>query len=108
MADLNNLSVTDVSDLRTEAGNFEQHATDLKTLTDSMFQLVDDTSSFWEGAARDKFVTQFNGLQDEMEYLYKMVDEYHTDLIEIADNYEAAESENESEASQLETDVELV
>jgi WXG100 family type VII secretion target len=108
MAILTQLSVTEVADLRSEADAFQTHASELHTLTNSMFDLVDSTSGIWSGSAHDAFVAKFAGLSDEMEYLYQMVDEYHTDLIEIANNYEAAESDNDSISQSLSADLDLV
>ena len=82
MAILSQLSLTEVSDLRAEADAFENHASELKTLTDSMFELIDGTASVWSGP--------------------------HTDLVEIASNYEAAESDNDSITQSLTSDVDLV
>jgi WXG100 family type VII secretion target len=108
MAILTQLSLTEVADLRAEADAFENHANELKSLTDTMFEIVDGTAAVWSGSAHDQFVAKFDGLQDEMQYLYQMVDEYHTDLIEIASNYETAESDNDSISQALSSDIDLV
>ena len=108
MAILSQLSLTEVSDLRAEADAFENHASELKTLTDSMFELIDGTASVWSGPTHDQFVAKFDGLQDEMQFLFQTVEEYHTDLVEIASNYEAAESDNDSITQSLTSDVDLV
>jgi WXG100 family type VII secretion target len=108
MAILTQLSITEVADLRAEADAFEGHATELKALTDSMFDIVDGTAAVWSGSAHDQFVARFDGLRDEMDYLYRTVEEYHTDLVEIASNYEAAESDNDSISQSLSSDIDLV
>ena len=108
MAILSQLSLTEVADLRAEADAFENHATELQALTTAMFELVDSTASVWHGSAHDAFVAKFSGLSDEMDYLYRMVDEYHTDLVEIANNYETAESDNDAISQSLSSDISLV
>lgn len=108
MAILTQLSLTEVADLRAEADAFANHATELQNLTNSMFDLVDGTASVWSGSAHDAFVTKFNGLSDEMDRLYQQVEEYHTDLVEIAANYESAESDNDAISQSLSADLDLV
>ena len=108
MAILTQLSLTEVADLRAEADAFENHANELKSLTDTMFEIVDGTAAVWSGSAHDQFVAKFDGLQDEMQFLFQTVEEYHTDLVEIASNYEAAESDNDSITQSLTSDVDLV
>lgn len=106
--DLNNLRVSDVADLRAEATNFDEHATETKKVTDQMLELVESTSAVWEGEARNKYNTQFQGLSNDMEKIYNMCKEYSTDLIEIAKNYETAENDNIATAGRLKADVELI
>lgn len=107
MAILTALRVSDVQDLRTEATNFQTHADELKAVTDNMLQLVADTNNVWRGEARTKYSTQFEGLRDDMQKIYDMCAEYSTDLLEIAQNYETAETDNQVTASALKADIEL-
>ncbi|SFB82371.1 WXG100 family type VII secretion target [Butyrivibrio sp. YAB3001] len=105
---LTELSITDVNDLKTEANNFDQHANEIKKITDQMLELVDSTISCWRGTAQSKYSNQFKGLTDDMKVIYDMCHEYYTDLVEIAKNYETAESDNEARANSLKADVNLV
>lgn len=105
---LNNLRVSDVQDLRTEASNFDEHATAVRKVTDQMLELVESTSSVWEGEARNKYNSQFQQLRNNMNFIYEMCHEYSTDLIDIAKNYEAAETDNVATAGRLKADVELI
>ncbi len=107
MAILTELKVTEVADLRAEANNFENHATEVKNVTDRMLELIEQTNSVWRGDARTKYSSQFGSLRDDMQRIYDMCEEYHTDLIQIADNYERAESDNQATASSLKPDVQL-
>lgn len=108
MAILSALSVTDVADLRSEANAFQAHADELKGITDQMFELVDSTNGMWRGEAQAAYARQFDGLRDEMAYLYQMVAEYHDDLEQIAATYEDAEGENTQTAFGLQSDIELI
>lgn len=108
MAILSALSVTDVQDLRAEANAFEDHANQLKTVTDQMLSLVDGTTNVWKGDAQNRYKTQFDGLQDDMQKIYEMCVEYSDDLKTIATNYENAEESNANTANSLKSDVTLV
>ncbi|MCR5556416.1 MAG: WXG100 family type VII secretion target [Butyrivibrio sp.] len=108
MAILTQLRVSDVADLRAEANNFDAHATEVQKVTDKMLELVESTNSIWEGDARTRYATQFEGLRDEMKIIYDMCHEYSTDLLEIAKNYESAETQNISTANSLKASVQLV
>ena len=106
--DLNNLRVSDAQDLRTEATNFDQHANEVKKVTDQMLELVESTVGLWRGDAQKAYSTQFQGLADDMKIIYDMCHEYSTDLIEIAKNYEVAESDAVATANRLKADVNLI
>lgn len=108
MANLNNLMVTDVQDLRTEASNFDQHATEVQNLTDKMLELVESTDQCWRGEARDRYNNQFQNLRYEMKQIYDMCHEYYTDLMEIAKNYEAAETASVEIANSLAGDITMI
>ena len=107
MAILTELRVSDVADLRSEANAFQGHADEVKTVTTRMLELIESTKSIWRGNAQLKYSTQFAGLSDDMDRIYATCEEYSTDLLEIADNYERAEVDNEAEASALKADVDL-
>lgn len=102
---MNIVRVSDVGDLRAEASNFQTHADEVKTLTSSMLQAVEATKSVWRGEAQVKYSTQFAGLQDDMDLLYKICSEYSTDLTEIANTYETAENDNVATASATRADI---
>ena len=102
------LKITEISELRTEASNFRNHAQDLQKKTQEMINIVQNTQSVWHGDARTKYATQFDGLQDDMQKLFTTCDEYGSDLEQIATNYENAENDNITKASALKADIQLV
>lgn len=108
MANLNNLSITEVSDLRAEAQAFQDHATQLKNITDRMLDTVANTSGAWRGEAQQAYANQFAQLSDDMQRLYDKVTEYYEDLITIANNYDSIEQQNASTAASLTTDVGII
>ena len=107
MAILSALRVSEVQDLRNEASRFQEHADGVKRVTDQMLELINSTKSLWRGEANMKYSTQFANLGDDMARIYAMCTEYSTDLQQIADTYQQAETENASTASALKADVEL-
>ncbi len=107
MGSLNNLKVTEIAQLRTEANNFQNHADGVKNVTTNMLNLVEQTKSVWEGVAQTTYSSQFAGLSDDMERLYAMCSEYSEDLIQIADNYQKAEDENKAIAAATKADIEI-
>ena len=108
MAILKALKVTEISDLRSEAKKFTQHATDLHNKTSEMLTLIEETNSIWKGVTRERYAKQFNGLSLAMDKLYKICNEYGTDLESIATEYDKAETDNSATASKLKADVALV
>lgn len=94
-----------VSDIKSASTKFGSLATDTKKLTDNMLKLVQDTRSIWQGDAQNAYTKQFEGLRDDMQKMFKMIDEYRSDLSEVAKNYEAAENANISAARTLKSDV---
>ncbi len=94
-----------VTDIKTASNKFGTLATDTKNLTDNMLKLVNDTSSIWQGEAHTAYVKKFEELRDDMQKIFKMIDEYRTDLSEVAKNYEAAETANKSAAQALNSNI---
>lgn len=94
-----------VADIRRASSKFGTLATDTRKLTDNMLKIVQDTRCVWQGDAQNAYAKQFDGLRDDMQKMFKMIDEYRTDLSEVAKNYEAAENANISAARTLKSDV---
>lgn len=94
-----------VDDIKKSSSRFGTLANETKRLTDNMMTLVSNTKSVWQGEAQNAYWKKFDGLRDDMQRMFKMIDEYRTDLTEIARNYEAAETANKSAAAALKSDV---
>ena len=108
MANLNNLSVSQITELRGEATGFDSSAKDLRNITNDILAVVDNAAPVWQGKAYNAYQQKFHGLQDEMDILFDQVMEYCEDLLAIADEYEAAENDNESTAQALNDAIGLI
>lgn len=94
-----------VDDLKKSSVKFGNLAQETKKLTDNMMKQVQNTKSVWQGEAQNEYWKKFNGLNDDMQKIFKMIDEYRSDLSEIAKNYETAENANKSAAAALKSNV---
>ncbi|MBQ9065521.1 MAG: WXG100 family type VII secretion target [Blautia sp.] len=92
--------------LNAVSGELEGENTAMKGHTDRMLSLVNELSGdIWSGDAATAYKAKFAGLQDDMNALYRMVEEHVKDLQEIAANYTEAETANQEAAGALSTDI---
>lgn len=92
--------------LQSTASSFEGTGSTVQSLTQQMTSIVTSLSGqVWSGEAATAYVNKFNGLQDDMDRIYKMIQEHSTDLIEMAQQYITAESANADMANSLSSDV---
>ena len=92
--------------LQSTASSFEGQASQVQSLTQQMTSVVTSLSGqIWSGEAATAYVNKFNGLQDDMDRIYKMIQEHSTDLIQIAQQYMTAERSNTELANSLSADV---
>lgn len=94
-----------VDEIKKSSAKFGNLATETKKLTDSMMRLAENSKSVWQGEAQSAYWKKFDGLKDDMQKMFKMIDEYRTDLSAIAKNYESAENANKTAAAALKSDV---
>ena len=92
--------------LQATASSFEGTGSTVNNLTQQMTSIVTGLSGqVWSGEAATAYVNKFNGLQDDMDRIYKMITEHSEDLIEMAQQYLTAESANTDLANSLSSDV---
>ncbi len=92
--------------LQSTASSFEGSASSVQNLTQQMTSIVTSLSGrVWSGDAATAYVNKFNGLQDDMNRIYKMIKEHSDDLIQMAQQYSSAESSNANLANSLSSDV---
>lgn len=96
----------DTAKLTSTASSFKSTANTIKNLTTSMTDTVKQlTGNVWSGDARQKYTSQFNGLQEDINRMIRMINEHVTDLQEMAGKYESAEQVNQETANALLSDV---
>ena len=84
---------------------FSQKATQINTLTQEMLQTVRSLNASWSDEASMTYIKQFEGLEDDMTKMYRMITEHSTDLQEMARGYNDAVKVNVQAASALAKDV---
>ena len=94
-----------VDELNRGSRSFGESANETRRTTDRMLVLIDGTNSVWQGEARNTYARQFNGLRDDMNRMYKMIDEYRKDLAEISRIYTNTENQNKAIAGRLNPDA---
>ena len=92
--------------LQATASSFESTGSSVNNLTQQMTSIVTGLSGqIWSGEAATAYVNKFNGLQDDMDRIYKMIQEHSKDLQTVAQQYISAENANKDLASRLSSDV---
>lgn len=92
--------------LQSTAASFESTGSTIMNLTQQMTSIVTGLSGqIWSGEAATSYVNKFNGLQDDMERIHKMVQEHSKDLQEVAQQFITTENANKELANGLSSDV---
>ena len=91
--------------LKNTAEGFNTIGGQVTTLTSNMMTLVDGLKSIHEGEAATAFNTKFHALQDDMDKVYRMIQEHVRDLNEMAQNFIRAVDVNVQTAASLPGDV---
>lgn len=95
----------DPQKLISTADEFNTTGGQVKGLTDQMITIIDSLKSAWEGEAATTYNTRFHALQDDMDKMYRMIQEHVKDLNEMAQQYMSAENANIDTGSSLADDV---
>ncbi len=96
----------DTAKLLSTAQSFRSTGNTIRNLTNSMTETINAlTGQVWTSDAQKKYLSQFNGLKDDITRILKMVEEHVSDLQDMAREYETAESQNTTAASSLSSDV---
>lgn len=95
----------DPQQLISTADEFNATGGQVKSLTDNMVSIVDSLKAAWEGEAATAYNTKFHQLQDDMDKMYRMINEHVKDLNEMAKQYMTAENANIDMGSSLQGDV---
>ena len=95
----------DPQKLISTADDFEGTSQQVKGLTDRMLELARGLNSKWEGDAANAYTTKFNALDEDMNQIYRMIQEHVKDLGEMAQQYITAENANVEAGNALLSDV---
>ena len=95
----------DPQQLISTADEFNTTGGQVKSLTDNMVSIIDSMKSVWEGEAATAYNTKFHQLQDDMDKMYRMINEHVKDLNEMAQQYITAENANIDMGSSLQGDI---
>lgn len=95
----------DPNTMKSYASTFSSSASQVQSTTNQMLSTVDSLCSRWKGDASAAYLRKFNTLRDDMQRMFKMIQEHSTDLQKMAQNYEKAESTNIGNINTLQEDV---
>ena len=87
------------------ASEFESKAGTTSSLTTEMTSMVTGLASAWEGEAATTYINKFQGLDDDIQKMIRMIREHVSDLEEMARAYAEAENINMEEFGSLSSDV---
>ena len=91
--------------LSSTAQEFATTASQVQTITQQMMETIHSLASTWSGEAHTAYQTKFDGLNDDMAKIHRMIMEHSNDLTEMANIYKQAESKNVETGSALDSDV---
>lgn len=84
--------------------NIEKEALDC---VNNMIMKVNELENKWKGEASQAYVRKFRNLRDDMEKIFRMIQEHVEDLKKIADRYSQVEQESQELISDLADDIVL-
>lgn len=90
MADL--IQVSSLA-MRDKSNTLKAAANSIKTLTEEMKSEISKMRPTWEGEASEKFVVKFDGLNDNFQEIYDVINQYAQFLVDAADEFDRAEVE---------------
>ena len=91
--------------LNSTASEFSGEGTQVQTLTGQMMELINGLSGVWTGSASEAYLTKFRALDDDMQKMFRMVQEHSKDLQDMAAAYSQAETANAEAAQALSADI---
>lgn len=92
-------------ELITTASEFGAKASAVNNLTSEMLSLANGLTGVWEGEAANAYITKFRSLEDDMQRIYRMIQEHSRDLEEMGRVFKEAEAANIEQANSLTGDV---
>ena len=87
------------------ATEFGTKATTLQGVTTEMMNLITSLNSTWGGDAATAYLNKFKVLQNDMDKMFRMVNEHSTDLENMAMAYKNAEDANTQATQGLQNNI---
>lgn len=87
------------------SGDFSGSGIQIKNLTGEMMEQVQGMRGIWQGEAASAYGNKFHSLQNDMDRLYRMVQEHANDLQEMAAHYQKAEEGNTQQGAGLNANI---
>ena len=78
-------------ELKNAASDFNTKNQNIRAITNEMLNLAKNLSQIYEGDAASAYMKKFSQLSEDMEQIYKKINEHSTDLQEMAQTYIKAE-----------------
>lgn len=92
--------------LRSTANAFNSTGSQVRNITNQMMTLVNALNgSAWSGDAANAYKQKFSQLHDDINKMASMINEHVTDLNNIAQEFDRAESSNVNTSNALSGDV---
>lgn len=104
---MDELRINDIASLESDAELFDASANKIQNNTRAMIDLINQTTSVWEGEAQQTYTNRFNALEEDMQRIYQLCEKYHTDLKDIAALYRRMESENIETGQSTKTSISM-
>jgi WXG100 family type VII secretion target len=95
----------DPQKLMVTASQFGTTGSNIKRETDQMISIVNNLRPYWEGDAHMAYDLKFKQLNDDMQRMYRMIQEHVNDLNTMAREYRTAENQNVQTGHGLAGDV---
>lgn len=90
--------------LKNASAQFGQSDQNVANLTNQMMEIANQLSSTWTGEAATGYYNKLRGLQGDVTKLHKMISEHVTDLVDMANVFEQAETASREIAGELKID----
>jgi len=88
---MNGILKVDSSVLAAKSGEFDSVRSQIMTLIEDMKSKVSALSGVWEGESAQHFQSKFATLNDDIDYLNRIIMEHVTDLSELSGVYQKVE-----------------
>ena len=95
-------------ELKAQSNKVTDDITSIRQDIQKMKDAVENTSSYWLGDAATKQRTLFTDGYADIEKMMTRLDTYPTRLLQMAGIYETSEETNETTASALTPDIEMI